>query len=157
MAQYRKKPVVIEAVRLTAETVQECYDFVDAKGNLPECGMGIDPADGQFKITTLEGVHTASVGDWIIKGVKGEFYPCKPDIFEQTYDAEITTFKERLIKEQEELENKFKDLAVSELKKVCEEQVINAQLLLEIAKKLEVTNEQFFIEWQDGLNKVSVS
>jgi hypothetical protein len=57
----------------------------------------------------------------------------------------------------EELENKVKDLAVSELKKVCEEQVINAQLLLEIAKKLEVTNEQFFIEWQDGLNKVSVS
>ena len=57
----------------------------------------------------------------------------------------------------EEVENKFKDLAVSELKKVCEEQVINAQLILEIAKKLEVTNEQFFIEWQDSLNKVSVS
>ena len=57
----------------------------------------------------------------------------------------------------EEVENNIKDLAVSELKKVCEEQVINAQLLLEIAKKLEVTNEQFFIEWQDGLNKVSVS
>ena len=58
---------------------------------------------------------------------------------------------------EEDLENKFKDLAVSELKKVCEEQVINAQLILEIAKKLEVTNEQFFIEWQDSLNKVSVS
>ena len=57
----------------------------------------------------------------------------------------------------EEVENKIKDLAVLELKQVCEEQVINAQLLLEIAKKLEVTNEQFFIEWQDGLNKVSVS
>lgn len=57
----------------------------------------------------------------------------------------------------EEVENKSKDLAVLELKKVCEEQVVNAQLILEIAKKLEVTNEQFFIEWQDGLNKVSVS
>ena len=57
----------------------------------------------------------------------------------------------------EEVENKIKDLAILELKQVCEEQVINAQLLLEIAKKLEVTNEQFFIEWQDGLNKVSVS
>lgn len=57
----------------------------------------------------------------------------------------------------EEVENKLKELAVLELKKVCEEQVINAQLLLEVAKKLEVTNEQFFIEWQDGLNKVSVS
>ena len=57
----------------------------------------------------------------------------------------------------EEAENKIKDLAILELKQVCKEQVINAQLLLEIAKKLEVTNEQFFIEWQDGLNKVSVS
>ena len=57
----------------------------------------------------------------------------------------------------EEIKNKIKDLAVLELKQVCKEQVVNAQLILEIAKKLEVTNEQFFIEWQDGLNKVSVS
>ena len=57
----------------------------------------------------------------------------------------------------EEVENKPKELAILELKQVCKEQVTNAQLLLEIAKKLEVTNEQFFIEWQDGLNKVSVS
>ena len=57
----------------------------------------------------------------------------------------------------EEAENKAKDLAILELKQVCKEQVINAQLILEVAKKLEVTNEQFFIEWQDGLNKVSVS
>ena len=57
----------------------------------------------------------------------------------------------------EEAENKIKDLAVLELKQVCKEQVINAQLILELAKKLELTNEQFFIEWQDGLNKVSVS
>lgn len=58
---------------------------------------------------------------------------------------------------EEKLEQKVKELAILDLKKVCEEQVVNAQLLLEIAKKLEVTNEQFFIEWQDGLNKVSVS
>lgn len=58
---------------------------------------------------------------------------------------------------EEKLEQKVKELAILELKKVCEEQVVYAQLLLEIAKKLEVTNEQFFIEWQDGLNKVSVS
>ena len=57
----------------------------------------------------------------------------------------------------EEVENKFKDLAVLELKQVCKEQAINAQLILEVAKKLELTNEQFFIEWQDSLNKVSVS
>ena len=89
MAKYRKKPVVIDAIQLTAETVHECYSFVGAKGNFPECGMGIDPSDGQFKITTLEGVHTASVGDWIIKGVNGEFYPCKPDIFAKTYEKII--------------------------------------------------------------------
>ena len=57
----------------------------------------------------------------------------------------------------EEVENKIKDLAVLELKQVCKEQVVNARLILELAKKLELTNEQFFIEWQDGLNKVSVS
>ena len=57
----------------------------------------------------------------------------------------------------EEVENKIKDLAVLELKQVCKEQVVNAQLILEVAKRLEMTNEQFFIEWQDGLNKVSVS
>ena len=57
----------------------------------------------------------------------------------------------------EEAENKAKDLAILELKQVCKEQVINAQLILEVAKRLEITNEQFFIEWQDGLNKVSVS
>ena len=57
----------------------------------------------------------------------------------------------------EEAENKIKDLAVLELKQVCKEQVVNAQLILELAKRLEMTNEQFFIEWQDGLNKVSVS
>ena len=57
----------------------------------------------------------------------------------------------------EEVENKIKDLAVLELKQVCKEQVVNAQLILGLAKKLELTNEQFFIEWQDGLNKVSVS
>lgn len=57
----------------------------------------------------------------------------------------------------EEVENKIKDLAVLELKQVCKEQVVNAQLILKLAKKLELTNEQFFIEWQDGLNKVSVS
>ena len=48
--------------------------------------MGIDPEDGQFKLTTLEGVMTVSVGDWIIRGIKGEYYPCKDDIFTATYE-----------------------------------------------------------------------
>jgi hypothetical protein len=88
---FRKKPVVVEAIQLTQYSIQECYDFINpAKGNFPEVGRGIDPADGKFKITTLEGVMIADVGDWIIKGVNGEFYPCKPEIFEKTYEP-VTT------------------------------------------------------------------
>lgn len=86
---YRKKPVVIEAIQLLPETIDEIDLWADTlyKGNFPGCGFGIDPVDGLFKITTLEGVMIAEVGDWIIKGVKGEFYPCKTDIFEATYDT----------------------------------------------------------------------
>lgn len=84
---YRKKPVVIDAIQLKAETLQECYKFISPEiGNFPETGRGIDPDDGKFKITTLEGVMIADINDFIIKGVNGEFYPCKPDIFEKTYD-----------------------------------------------------------------------
>lgn len=85
---YKKKPVVIEAIQLRADTLTELYDFlgITGKGAFHECGHGIDVEDGQFKITTLEGVHVASIDDYIIKGVKGEFYPCKPDIFNLTYE-----------------------------------------------------------------------
>jgi hypothetical protein len=88
--QYRKKPVIIDAIQLKddAAVLDECYEFlgIQGKGNFGETGMGIDPADGQFKITTLEGVHVANIGDYIIKGVAGEYYPCKPDIFKITYE-----------------------------------------------------------------------
>jgi hypothetical protein len=85
---YRKKPVVIEAVQFNQFTLSELYDFlgITNKGSFLDCGHGIDPTDGQFKITTLEGVHVANINDYIIRGVKGEFYPCKPDIFEMTYE-----------------------------------------------------------------------
>ena len=85
---YRKKPVIIEAVQLTQFNLDELYSFlgITNKGSFLDCGHGIDPTDGQFKITTLEGVHVASVNDYIIRGVKGEFYPCKQDIFEMTYE-----------------------------------------------------------------------
>ena len=85
---FRKKPVIIEAVELRQDSLSELYEFLDItnKGCFLDCGYGIDPTDGQFKITTLEGIHTASIGDYIIKGVKGEFYPCKPDIFKLTYE-----------------------------------------------------------------------
>lgn len=85
---YKKKPVVIEAVQLLATSLNpEVVTFIGEQKNYPDCEIGgIDPSDGQFKIKTLEGVMIANVGDYIIKGVKGEFYPCKPDIFEATYE-----------------------------------------------------------------------
>ena len=83
ITKYRKKPVVIEAIQFTGtdENIKNIQTF--APGivlcNLKWRGL-------YFLIETLEGNHRADIGDWIIKGVKGEFYPCKPDIFEMTYD-----------------------------------------------------------------------
>lgn len=73
---YRKKPVVIEAVQWNGKNNSEILSF--AKG----ASYIID----DLIINTLEGRMKASVGDYIIKGVNGEFYPCKPDIFEKTYE-----------------------------------------------------------------------
>lgn len=87
MPLFRKKPVVIEAVQLSDKTLETLFDFIGERANYPNCKIaGIDPADGKFKIKTLEGDHIANIGDYIIKGVNGEFYPCKPDIFEKTYE-----------------------------------------------------------------------
>ena len=80
--QLRKKPVVIEAVQWRGDNVDECFDIA-AKTTL---GFALNRAKHCFEIGTLEGVMTAQVGDWIIKGVKGELYPCKPDIFDATYE-----------------------------------------------------------------------
>ncbi len=79
MTKYRKKPVVIEAIQLREDNVEECVDFVGEKG------IAIEGNSGLF-ISTLEGLMRAEFGDFIIKGVNGEFYPCKPDIFEKTYE-----------------------------------------------------------------------
>ena len=82
MGQYRKKPVVIEAEQyLLGEVIRAKWLF-DAM----ESGIVFSDADG-LKIKTLEGVMSASVGDWIIRGVQGELYPCKPNIFAATYEA----------------------------------------------------------------------
>ena len=84
---YRKKPVVIEAVQHNAD--RESWDAIC------EFAKGMEPVGGKLissrlydtvYIPTLEGVMTARRGDWIIKGVAGEFYLCKPDIFEMTYE-----------------------------------------------------------------------
>lgn len=94
---FRKKPVVIEAVQLRWTTWCDVCAFlgdiisVENPGRNTEsysdtCGE-VGPQYIELDIPTSEGVMTAKHGDWIIKGVKGEFYPCKPDIFEATYEA----------------------------------------------------------------------
>jgi hypothetical protein len=84
---FRKKPVVIEAVQWTGgyESIKDLIDFNNS-GLL----WTYVEANQCIEIPTLEGNMYASVGDWIIKGIKGEFYPCKPDIFEATYEQEPT-------------------------------------------------------------------
>ena len=83
MAKFRKKPVVIEAVIYDGTNGNEIKKFTQGG-----CYTDVnDPNHPLFMIRTLEGEHVASVGDYIIKGVKGEFYPCKPDIFAATYGA----------------------------------------------------------------------
>lgn len=76
---YRKKPVVIEAIQWNGDNTEEILRFCDSS-----CTYETNPA--VLSIKTLEGVMTASRGDYIIKGVNGEFYPCKPDIFAATYE-----------------------------------------------------------------------
>lgn len=89
MTKYRKIPVVIEAIQWTGDNLAEVIDLVglhpsvhnmsweDYESLVRDCGL---------KIFTLEGTMMASVGDYIIRGVDGEVYPCKPHIFERTYD-----------------------------------------------------------------------
>lgn len=82
--QYRKKPVVIEAMEwdgtdLSARTIQDWADKAGERRVLYNVATLV--------IQTLEGDMTATPGDWIIKGVNNEFYPCKPDIFAKTYEA----------------------------------------------------------------------
>lgn len=75
---YRKKPVVIEAIQWTGENPKECMKFVNS---------GAADVNGDtILIATLEGSMAASKNDWIIRGIQGEYYPCKPDIFEKTYE-----------------------------------------------------------------------
>jgi len=82
---YRKKPVVVEAVQFTYDTEDEILCWLsDNKVN--HCSSFIDN-EAVIAIETLEGVMTASIGDYIIKGIQGEFYPCKPDIFVKTYEG----------------------------------------------------------------------
>src|SRR5690554_3258092 len=83
MAKYRKKPVVIDAIQFTGDNLAECIAFIKQPVTLVEGNLS---KPHKLFIDTLEGSMEASIGDFIIKGVNGEFYPCKPDIFEKTYE-----------------------------------------------------------------------
>ena len=89
MAKFRKKPVVVEARQfLNNESSYALLGWI----NEGQYKRGKDMpfarwVNNQLTIPTLEGDHKATKGDWIIQGVQGEFYPCKPDIFEKTYEA----------------------------------------------------------------------
>ena len=94
---YRKKPVVVEAMQLVGTNAEThaVYQWIEANTQgsfdplseeIPASGVSIDPATGFFLIATLEGVMQAKPGDWIIRGVQGEFYPIRSDIFEATYE-----------------------------------------------------------------------
>ncbi len=76
---FRKKPIIIEAVQWIDTNKKQIDKFVGKE-------LDYGDADCELIIPTLEGDMTAHLFDWIIKGIKGEFYPCKPDIFKQTYD-----------------------------------------------------------------------
>ena len=82
MQKFVKKPVVIEAIQYDGENIEAIENFVGKKLSTV---MSSD-VDVNLIIPTLEGDMTALKNDWIIKGVKGEFYPCKPDIFKQSYN-----------------------------------------------------------------------
>lgn len=86
MAKYRKKPVVIEAMQLDTSpaSLHDCMEFIESAGG--KVAVDFENKTHYLEIATLEGAMKASVDDWIIKGVKGEFYPCKPDIFAATYE-----------------------------------------------------------------------
>lgn len=78
---FRKKPIVIEAMQFTDEDKDRVFNWITC--NAYPVVHNDSPA---IKIETLEGDHLAVIGDWIIKGIAGEFYPCKPDIFDATYE-----------------------------------------------------------------------
>lgn len=82
---YRKRPVIIEAIQFedNSDRIIEIHEFMG--GDTIRVNYE-DKNNPYLKIETLEGIMKASVGDYIIKGVNGEFYPCKPDIFEKTYE-----------------------------------------------------------------------
>lgn len=85
MPRFRKRPVEVEAIQWRGDNFEEIDRWAGWKviSRYPDGGR----LGRQISILTLEGAMEASVGDWIVRGVKGEFYPCKPDIFDLTYEC----------------------------------------------------------------------
>lgn len=113
---FRKKPVVIEAVQWNGDNLDEIKEFVS--DNLEEFYEESISVDGDLvkifshiEIRTLEGDHICTIGDYIIKGVNGEFYPCKPDIFEKTYNV---------VKEKRYLHDLSKEELISYIERIQE-------------------------------------
>ena len=89
---YKKKPVIIEAIQWNGENFDECMNFMGETYGDKETYECIKEKSAKYReiyIETLEGIMTASDGDYIIRGVNGEFYPCKPDIFMKSYEEVI--------------------------------------------------------------------
>ena len=83
---YRKLPVVIQAIQFTGENIHGIMSWIEDSTDKHNCHtLAFDPDENAFFVLTLEGRMRLSEGDYLICGIKGEFYPCKPDIFEATY------------------------------------------------------------------------
>ena len=114
---YIKKAVVIDAIQVKANNFDRICDFMgctpeqvlNPMSDIDEFGDSRDPYLGVI-IETLEGKMQANIGDMIIKGVKGEFYPCKPDIFKATYDKVPQDYKDRMRVEYYDLNERWNKL-----------------------------------------------
>lgn len=87
MPKYRKKPLVIEAEQLTQDNYDRALEFAFANSNKTQVSVGADEGGQHLVLHTLEGALRVNPGEWIILGIHGELYPCKPDIFDETYEA----------------------------------------------------------------------
>ena len=118
LMKYTKKPVTIDAIQVKANNFDRICEFMgctpeqvlNPMSDIDEHGDSRDPYLGVI-IDTLEGKMTANIGDMIIKGVKGEFYPCKPDIFAKTYDKADTDYRDRMRSEHYELNERANKLS----------------------------------------------
>lgn len=131
MAKYRKKPVVVEAMCVgRILDAQEIFDFVESYEH-----FHVDMETREFFIVTLEGMMKISPHDYIIKGVNGEFYPCKPDIFEKTYES---------------VNKKNMDIQVS----LTDTEIFNDLLEMQIEMILELENKQHAEKYADKLTDI---